>query len=180
MPVKYKRPEWEKVDNRTRIYAILLERSLTFTELLNETGFARSTLTNHLNDLMEYEAIEKAFEIGHVVYRATIDEKIIESELKKWQYDWIQNFLTKSHPSIGIFLDAIMKILIKELIWFKQRKIEGNPPSRDEQIKKILELSKIEFTPEYIQNFQKDPEGLKLLENFFANRNKKSAPTEGM
>ena len=53
------------------------EKSLTFTELLGETGFAKSTLTTHLSDLKESGIIEKALEKDRVVYRLTLNEEKI-------------------------------------------------------------------------------------------------------
>jgi len=71
MPIKHKLPEWERQDNKTKVLLKILEKPLTFTELLKETGFSRSTLTQHLKDLRKAKEIEKAIENNRVIYKLT-------------------------------------------------------------------------------------------------------------
>lgn len=142
MPEKGKLPAWEREDNRSKIFTLLLDESYTFGELLNEVELSRSTLSAHLSDLQEDGLIEKAIENNRVVYRTTLDEKVIELEMKNLSYDWIREFLYDTIPSIGMFVDISIKILIMEKIWMRQRKFEGNPPSQEEEIEKLWELTK--------------------------------------
>ena len=76
MPTKHKLPQWERQDNRAEVLSKILEQSLTFTELLKETGFSRSTLTQHLKDLQRTADVEKAIENNRVIYKPT--KKAIE------------------------------------------------------------------------------------------------------
>ena len=127
MPVKYRRPEWEREDNRTIIFTTLFEKSMTFTELRGETGFAKSTLSNHLKDLQAYGAIKKALENDRVVYRTTINEKVLESEFKRVSFDWFLKLISLENPELVELIETMMRLVIKYFIVLKKRALEGIP-----------------------------------------------------
>ena len=79
MPVKYRYPEWEREDNRTKIFSTIFDKSMTFMELKNHTGFAKSTLSSHLKELQELGIIEKALVNDRVVYQTSLNEEALEA-----------------------------------------------------------------------------------------------------
>jgi DNA-binding transcriptional ArsR family regulator len=105
LPVKNKLPQWERMENRTKLFTTILQNSLTFTELLNETGFSRATLTNHLKDLRQDGIIEKTIENNRVVYSITLDENRLESEIKKIGFDILFDFVYEEHPKVAFYVE---------------------------------------------------------------------------
>ena len=126
MPVKGKLPDREKVDNRTMIILLLMERSMTNKELLNETDFSSSTLANHLKSLMREDLIEKAIEDNRVVYRIVFDERKWESEYKKMSYDAIMPVLREKLPSTWALWTLMMKVMVKSNLALRKKVIEGD------------------------------------------------------
>jgi len=171
MPERGQRPEWERENNRTQIIFTLLEKSLTFTELLNETGLARSTLSNHLKELQEQQIIEKAIENGRVVYRTMLNEEIIESEMQIATYDLLLKLLSKERPGAGLFLKLLVKWSVHARIINKKREIEGKKPlTKDELIKEATHavfnsLSQDEVDPDELMILQSLSQILNQLEN---------------
>jgi len=100
MPKKHKLPEWERLENRQKIYLTLLGKPLTFTELQKKTGFARSTLSQHLKDMLKSGVINKAIKDGKVVYITAKDKHKIESELLKLRLNAFLEFVSKTDPNI--------------------------------------------------------------------------------
>ena len=100
VPVKSKKPEWERLENRQKIYLTLLRGPLTFTELQKGTGFARSTLSQHLKDMFKSGVINKAIKNGKVVYITVKDKHKIESELLKLRLNAFLEFVSKTDPNI--------------------------------------------------------------------------------
>ena len=138
MPEKGSRPEWERENNRKQIIYTLLENSLTFTELLNETGLARSTLSNHLKELQELQIIEKAIENGRVVYRTMLDEDTIESELKSASFDLVLKMMSSAVPGLGLFVKFVLKLGIKTRILNRRLEIEGKPALSESEFMKVM------------------------------------------
>ena len=128
MPVKGKLPDKEKVDNRTKIILLIMERSMTNKELLHETEFSSSTLANHLKSLMREELIEKAIENNRIVYRIVFDERKWESEYKKMSYDAIMPVLKDKLPSTWALWTLVMKVLVKSNLARRKKVVEGDEP----------------------------------------------------
>lgn len=129
-------PAWERQDNRREIFLTLFDKSLTFTELLKETGFSRSTLSKHLKDLQDAKVVEKAIEKGKVVYRTTLNEERILSELKKTTFNSIMRLISMYYPELHRLTELHLRLNVKSVILSKKRKAEGKPPITIEEFKK--------------------------------------------
>lgn len=134
MPVKDRYPEWEREDNRTKIFSTIFKESMTFTELRNHTGFAKSTLSSHLKELKEYGVIEKALENDRVVYRTSLNEEALEAEFKRKNFDSILHYLLQSSPEIGVWFKVSMKLAVRTIIFNKKRELDGKPPLPDDEV----------------------------------------------
>lgn len=134
MPEKGKLPAWEREDNRANIFTLLLEKSLTFGELLDEVGLSRSTLSGHLSDLQQDGLIEKAIKNNRVVYQTTLDAEKIEAEFKKLSYDMLVNIAEKSQPGLDKFLKILMVLVVKFRVLASKRKLEGKPELSFEEL----------------------------------------------
>jgi DNA-binding Lrp family transcriptional regulator len=88
--------------NTLKILRILIERPLTFSELLKETGFSRPVLAKHVRNLVNTKGIYKDTikltetldneEIGKIVYR------YIPTEIST-EPDVMETFLTKIYAN---------------------------------------------------------------------------------
>ena len=159
MPVKGKLPRWERSDNRSVIFKKVLDKSQTFTELLNDTGFSRATLSNHLTVLQDEGLIEKALEDGRVVYTSILDEEKIKSEFKKMNYDFLIEMLDEQTPSLGLFFQMLMIWVVKSQILQKRRILEGKPPLTKEE---FLEISP-KLIAEGILETDPNPDHVRIL-----------------
>jgi DNA-binding transcriptional ArsR family regulator len=151
MPVEHKLPIWEGEDNRKKIFHVLWRRSLTFIDLYYETGFSRSTLSSHLKELQKENVIEKAVENGKIVYRTTLNEERLVSELKRSTYDVLVSLLSQIDPFIGKTIEMYLKVLVKFWIWANKKVVEGGPQSleAEECLRKMIELLESE-SPDYL------------------------------
>ena len=131
MPKKHKLPEWEKLENRQEIYLTLLGEPLTFTELQERTGFAKSTLSQHLKDMLKSGAINKAIKDGKVVYITVKDKHKIESELLKLRLEAFLEFVSKTDP------DTYEKLKSLVNTWFDG--VSRGEKALDAAVKYVLE-----------------------------------------
>jgi DNA-binding transcriptional ArsR family regulator len=83
MSLKGRFSVWESQANRTKIFLTLLDESMTFSELLEETGFSRSTLSTHLKALQKSGVIERAVQKEKIVYRTVLDTNKLVSEMSQ-------------------------------------------------------------------------------------------------
>jgi len=159
MPVLWKSPEMEKLDNRSRILSILLNKSLTFTEVLKESELSRATVSKHLDELQKLEVIEKAIENDRVVYRLTPNEEALESELLKTNYDFLLKILSSIDPGMELLMRISTKLTTHLIILNRKRMIDGKPPITEEEWKKIsVDWIRSELTEEdfkFIEENQK-------------------------
>ncbi|MFC1803280.1 winged helix-turn-helix domain-containing protein [Thermoproteota archaeon] len=134
MPVKGKMSEWEREDNRTQLFKLLLEKSYRYNELFRASGFSsKSTLNNHLLDLVESGVVEKAIENGKMVYRIGSNEEDIVSEFKKMNYDVLLELISEFNPELGLFLKVFSWGAIQGSLWERKRRLKGlGAPSAEE------------------------------------------------
>ena len=153
------RPEWEKENNRTQIIFSLIDKPLSFTELLDNTGLARSTISNHLKELQKDNVITKALLNGRVVYRITFSEDILEEEIIKANFDVILNLIFKTNPIIGLFIKSMIKSNVKTVTIINKRILEGKPPLSEnelsEEVAKAVadDLEKENLDPDVYKKF---------------------------
>lgn len=155
MPERGKRSEWEREDNRTKLFYTLLNKPRTFTELLEETEFARSTLTKHLKYLSQRQIIERAIEDDRIVYRIIYDEERLLSEIRSMHYDLIIEIISQVEPLLAILLESYFNSLVKVMIHFNKMKIEGKREiSTKEVLWRTADLIESESPPEFIDLIQ--------------------------
>lgn len=129
MPRKGKRPEWERLENRKKIFLELLKRPSSFTELLEKLPISRGALTKHLRELEETKVIERARRKGKRVYQISFDneEKILD-ELKSTHFDLLLKILAELvDPLIIDFWQSYSQTLLKTIIFFKKRELMDKP-----------------------------------------------------
>lgn len=96
-------------EGQVKIIRALLEKPLTFTELIKGTGFSKPTLSNHLKVLRVEKVIEKALdEMDRVVYRITIDHKRLYQEFKVVAFDTVLDVLERTYPKIRLLVEVFI------------------------------------------------------------------------
>jgi len=81
MPIKHKRSEWEKEENKNKILLKIQKNPSTFTELLSEVDLVRSTLAQHLKNLEKEGSIERIFKDNKILYQVNLARELVILEL---------------------------------------------------------------------------------------------------
>lgn len=148
MPRKGKLPEWEREDNRAKIFRQIFQNPSTFTETLSATGFSRSTLTQHLKDLQKQQIVEKAVIDGRVVYQLTLDEERMLDEIKRASFDGLLSLISAFNQELALFIEALLRLLVKSTVYFKTKELaDGKKPSAEEMRTFIKKLDKSQLMP---------------------------------
>ena len=103
--------------NRLEIYKNLLKKSMSFTELLEETRIgSRTTLTKHLKELQKDGLIERS--IDNRTYYAKKEEDLIVEELKRTLslYELFATMVGREK------FDAFLKDLAKDVVKYGEEK----------------------------------------------------------
>jgi len=163
MPKKGKLPEWEKDENKRHLFKLILAKPSSFKELLKQTRFSTATLSKHLDTLEKQKLIEKAIEKGRIVYRATLNEEALLSEIKAMSFEMLIGILSYIEPNLAKIWETLPKALTKEIIYFKKRELEGKPPlSAKELMIQTLQIIQSVQSPE-IRKITNIDETLELL-----------------
>lgn len=127
MPKKGKLPEWEKQDNRKKIFLTLFGEPTTFTELLRKLPISRGTLSEHLKELESEKIIGKTRRNGKRVYQVILgDEEKIMDELKAIHFDLLLEMLGEFvDPLLGEVFKSYLESLLRNIIYFKKRELIG-------------------------------------------------------
>jgi DNA-binding transcriptional regulator GbsR (MarR family) len=112
--------------NELRVLQALIDKPLTFSELLKETGFSKPVLTKHLKTWVRESAICKDTikpdettnpkEVGKIVYRSNPKEltsvivKALEHTLQMPKPDWDEEMKTE----LKIHFEGIAKLISRE------------------------------------------------------------------
>jgi DNA-binding transcriptional regulator GbsR (MarR family) len=112
--------------NEIRVLLALVEKPLTFTELLKETGFSKPVLTKHLKTWMKENAIYKdtikpdettnPMEVGKIVYRSNSKQMIpdiitaLEKTLQMPKPDWDEEMKAE----LKRHFEGIAKLILNE------------------------------------------------------------------
>lgn len=152
MPIKGKLPEWEREDNRAKIFFTLIQNPLTFTEILNETRLSRSTLTQHLKDLQKQQVVEKAIMHGKVVYRPTLDEEGMLNEIKRASFDGLLSLISAINRNLAMSIEVLLRVLVKYTVYFKTKELrDGKKPSAEEIRAFWSELNTSQIMPKKLE-----------------------------
>ncbi len=106
----------KKEDSREKIFRLLIEQPLTWTELLEKTGFSSETLKRHLDSLRESKVVEKQLVFGEkdrVVYALSKNPEKLLQEFNSVAFDMTLEYLHDFQPSIYTFVKAFMIALFK-------------------------------------------------------------------
>jgi DNA-binding transcriptional regulator GbsR (MarR family) len=120
--------------NQLFIFLTLIDRPLTFSELLKETGFSRPVLAKHLKVLQKKGSITKdtvkqgetsnSKEIGKVVYRVKTSEivplimKALEHTLKMPNPKWDEELKAE----LERYYEGIASVVVRQWEKFHSRK----------------------------------------------------------
>jgi len=115
MPKRRKKPEWEREENRSKIYLSLLGNSMSFSELLKKTKLARSTLSSHLKVLLNSGVIEKTIKDGIVVYQTVVDSHKLKSELMRLRLQSFMDLVAKTSPDTFEKINKLFDEWIKQM-----------------------------------------------------------------
>lgn len=108
-------------ENRSRVYLLLTKKPLTFTELLEESGLSRASLSNHLKNLTRDKRVTKVLENNQVVYKANLEtDKVIE-ELKSGFADSLVNLISVISPNFRKRFDVFLEELAKDIIEYGEK-----------------------------------------------------------
>jgi DNA-binding transcriptional ArsR family regulator len=110
-----KKPEWEREENRSKIYLSLLGNPMSFSELLKKTKLARSTLSSHLKVLLNSGVIEKTIKDGIVVYQTVVDSHKLKSELMRLRLQSFMDFVAKTSPDTFEKINKLFDEWIKQI-----------------------------------------------------------------
>ncbi len=129
MPKKGKLPEWEKEDNRKKIFLELLNQPLSHKELLETLQISRGTLSVHLRELETDKIIERTRRNGKRLYQIIFDdEERIMDELKSIHFDLLLKMLADLvDPLIAEVWKSYSESLLRGIIFFKKRRLMGVP-----------------------------------------------------
>jgi len=159
MPKKGKLPEWEREENRKKIFLTLLKDPLTFTELLKTLPISRGTLAGHLKDLEEANIIERTRRKGKRVYQVIFgDEEKIMDEIKSAHFDLLLKILSDfTDPLIFDIWKSYSECLLRGIIYFKRRELMGEPRLSAKELHiKSFEIMKAADTPSLQKLFHVD------------------------
>jgi len=159
MPKKGKIPEWEREENRTRIFLTLLKEPKTFTELLKALPISRGTLAGHLKNLEEKKIIERTRKEGKRVYQVIFeDEERIIDEIKAAHFDLLLIILSDlTDPLIVEIWRSYSEYLLRSIIFLKRRELMGEPRLTAKELHiKSLEMMKVTDTPKLQKLFPVD------------------------
>jgi predicted transcriptional regulator len=120
-------PEWEKDENKKKIYLTLLKKRLTFSELMKETNLSTATLSSHLKNLQTKKIIQRTIWKGKRVYEIIPDEEKIASEFKAFSLEILLEIFEEMEPIVAKTWKAFTECLIKEATYFKKREMLGEP-----------------------------------------------------
>jgi DNA-binding transcriptional regulator GbsR (MarR family) len=112
--------------NEIRVLLALVEKPLTFSELLKETGFSKPVLTKHVKTWMREDAIYRdtikpdetanPMEVGKIVYRC-ITKRVVpdivaamETTLQMPKPDWDE----ETKAELNKHFEEIAKLILKE------------------------------------------------------------------
>lgn len=132
MPIKGKLPEWEKEENRKKIFFTLLEEPLSFTKLLNTLSISRRTLSEHLKDLEKEKIIVRTRRNDKRVYQVIFDDKEkIMNELKSTHFDLLLKTLSHfTDPLIIELWRSYSESILKGIVYFKEREVMQHTRAR--------------------------------------------------
>jgi DNA-binding transcriptional ArsR family regulator len=119
----------KKEDSREKIFRLLMEQPLTWTELLEKTGFSSETLKRHLDSLRESKVIEKQLVFGEkdrVVYTLSKNPEKLLQEFNSVAFDMTLEYLHDFQPSVYIFVKAFMIALLRTKLQAQLVKIDVN------------------------------------------------------
>lgn len=159
MPEKGKLPEWEKKDNRKKIFLALMNKPLSHKELLEELQISRGTLSAHLRDLEEEKIIGRTRRNGKRVYEIIFDDdERIRDELNSMSFELLLDLMSDTLDPL--FVDTIKSFsesLFRVMIYFKKRKLMDEPRlSTKEMIVKTYEIIKKSAPPNVAEFIQID------------------------
>jgi len=137
MPVEGKTPSQEGVDNRTKIYNIILEKPLTFTELLEESNISKSSFNNHLNSLLDEGLAKKSLLDNKVVYVSTLDEEKLYNYFKQLSFDILVREFSDYYPEISILLKLYTRVLARSYIFDKKNEMENQDSQTNYELYKM-------------------------------------------
>jgi predicted transcriptional regulator len=129
MPEKGKLPQWEKEENRKKVFLELLKTPMSHKDLLETLKISRGTLSKHLRDLEEDGIIGKTRRNGKRVYQIIFDdEEKIMDELKAMHFDLLLKLLSDFvDPLFVEFWKSYSESILRGIIYFKKRAIMGSP-----------------------------------------------------
>lgn len=119
--------------NRAKIYAILTQKTLTFTELLNETKLSRAALNNHLKALETEKRIERIVKDKRIAYKSKTDKKSIIAGIKAY-LEPLEELASILEKKKGAFFTHLVIHFVHEYLEFI---IEGN--RTQDEIKEFVE-----------------------------------------
>jgi DNA-binding transcriptional regulator GbsR (MarR family) len=112
--------------NEIRVYHALIEKPLTFSELLKETGFSKPVLAKHLKTLAKENAIHKDTikpdetanpeEVGKIVYRSnpklliSLIVQALEYTLQMPKPNWDEEMKAE----LKVHFEGIARLISKE------------------------------------------------------------------
>ena len=148
MPQRGKLPQWEKHDNRKKVFMLLFQKPLTFKELLEKTSFSSATLTRHLIDLEKSGLIQRIRKNKKRVYQVIFDEEKITEELKSFHYGMLIELFKQYDSELAEILECWLNAQARIILYLKKREIEGKPRlSAKELLIKTLEIIRDAQTP---------------------------------
>jgi DNA-binding transcriptional ArsR family regulator len=185
LPRKGKRPEWEKEENRKKIFLALLKEPLNFEKLREKLQISRGTLAKHLRELEEKRIIEKARINGKRVYQIAFDnEERILDELKSTHFDLLLKALAELVDPLFIdFWKSYSQTLLKTIIFLKKRELMDKPRISAKELHiKVYEniqssaspkAKKLMHVDEILDGFKKMPySAFEELDKFFRSSDK--------
>jgi DNA-binding transcriptional ArsR family regulator len=117
----------KKEDSKDRIIRLLLEKPLTWTELLDQTGFSSETLNRHVDSLRELKIIDKQLMFGgrdRVVYFVSSNPEKFLQEFRSLAYDMSLRYLHDSQPSAYMLLKVFMVAFLRTKMQGQHVKID--------------------------------------------------------
>lgn len=96
-------------DNRAKIYLSIMTKPMRFDEIVDKTHLSRSTVNNHLHNLVNEGFLEKETQDGRLVYKITLNRERISEELKKDMF--ISLFTAAAHffPTLEAKVNAMLE-----------------------------------------------------------------------
>ena len=137
MPEKERLSEWEKQNNRKKVFSALLRKSMTFSELLETTSLSKATLSSHLKKLQEEHMIERT--IDKRIYKVILNENTLMDEIKATTFDVLMEFLKESNQlDVAQILEKMVRITTATIIDLKKKEALGEQISSMRSDNKIM------------------------------------------